>query len=449
MIFAGAGLGRGAGLPDWTGLLEYLASKAELSDEERGALSSLDEPDRAALLDIGLKRAGAHLGELVADRLGSPVVSLSHTLLATLPVSEAATTNYDDLFERAAKAVGRNLAVLPGDRPADYDGWLLKMHGTVADPASIVLTRGDYLEYLERRAALAGVVEAMLLTRHMLFVGFSLRDENFQRIVHQVRNAVGAAEHRPDPAPFGTAVLLGGARVMNALWGGDLRCVDVSDVRRLELFLDALADRCTDTAGFLLSPQYEGALTHEELDVRRAVMALRDDHAIVATAMGQRVLEVLSALDREQPPAPFHRPVSHAPLRLRFTIGSGLGSSSCLELRGDGRVQYEFTTDGRSRRETARIEPSEGPWRRLRETVDRMGAAAWPAEYEPMVGATDGEGWELSLAYGDGLVVESGGYMAYPPKGDSDPGPSLDGCSRSSATSSAGATSGAYARPGG
>jgi hypothetical protein len=28
-----------------------------------------------------------------------------------------------------------------------------------------------------RRAALAGIVQALLVTRHMLFVGFSLRDD--------------------------------------------------------------------------------------------------------------------------------------------------------------------------------------------------------------------------------------------------------------------------------
>lgn len=76
--------------------------------------------------------------------------------------------------------------------------------------------------------------------------------------MHQVRNAVGEAENRPDAAPFGTAILLGGAQVMNTLWRGDLRCVDVPDGRAFELFLDALADRCTDTASFLLSQHYGG-----------------------------------------------------------------------------------------------------------------------------------------------------------------------------------------------
>ena len=54
-----------------------------------------------------------------------------------------------------------------------------------------VLTRGDYLRYADRRAALAGIVQALLITREMLFVGFSLKDENFFRIADDVRKAVG------------------------------------------------------------------------------------------------------------------------------------------------------------------------------------------------------------------------------------------------------------------
>jgi hypothetical protein len=125
-----------------------------------------------------------------------------------------------------------------------------------------------------------------------------------------------------------------------------LERVDVGNARNFELFLDALADRCTDTAGFLLSAHYEGALTDEELDVRRAAIALRDDPAVLGTAMGRRVREVLSALDREHRQARSSRPTAHAPVRLRFTIGSGLGSCSTVELRGDGGMHYELTTHG-------------------------------------------------------------------------------------------------------
>lgn len=40
----------------------------------------------------------------------------------------------------------------------------------------------DYMRYQTRRSALSGIVQGLLITRHMLFIGFSLRDDNFHRI---------------------------------------------------------------------------------------------------------------------------------------------------------------------------------------------------------------------------------------------------------------------------
>ena len=60
-----------------------------------------------------------------------------------------------------------------------HDRWCLKMHGTVSKPSSIVLTRADYSAYSREQAACEGVLQGLLLTQHVLFVGFSMRDENW------------------------------------------------------------------------------------------------------------------------------------------------------------------------------------------------------------------------------------------------------------------------------
>lgn len=63
------------------------------------------------------------------------------------------------------------------------------MHGTITHPDEIVLSKRDYMRYHDRFAAMAGIVQSTLLTRHLLFVGFSLDDDNFQRIFDSVRKA--------------------------------------------------------------------------------------------------------------------------------------------------------------------------------------------------------------------------------------------------------------------
>src|SRR5262249_56229382 len=95
--------------------------------------------------------------------------SLAHASLAALPVAEVVTTNYDQLFEVACKAVGRPPSVLPHAIRADAKRWVLKMHGCVSHPEDIVLTRGDYLGYADRRAALAGLVQAPVIPRPLPF----------------------------------------------------------------------------------------------------------------------------------------------------------------------------------------------------------------------------------------------------------------------------------------
>ena len=50
------------------------------------------------------------------------------------------------------------------------------------------------IRYADNRKALAGICQALMLTKTMLFVGFSLQDDNF----HSLFDAVKKARHDPD-----------------------------------------------------------------------------------------------------------------------------------------------------------------------------------------------------------------------------------------------------------
>nr|MBA3717729.1 SIR2 family protein [Actinomycetota bacterium] len=93
--------------------------------------------DRARVLE---SRLGIDvLRHRIVDRFsGLTRVSLAHALLASLPVRESVTTNYDDLFEQAAKSCGRPVSVLPYESVRDADRWLLKLHGDAGSPAELL-----------------------------------------------------------------------------------------------------------------------------------------------------------------------------------------------------------------------------------------------------------------------------------------------------------------------
>lgn len=317
-IFAGAGVSASAGLPGWGELLDRLAARAGFDEATRVRLAALGPLDRAQLVAHRLGPEPA-LGRAVAELLDTGgAVSLAHQLLAALPVREFVTTNYDDCLERACDAIGRPVARLPYAPASTSRRWLLKMHGCVRVPEDIVLTRRDYVRYAERNAALAGIVQAMLVTRHMWFVGFGLDDDNFHRIVDAVRRAVtGAGRDR-----LGSAVTLFANPLLEQLWTDELdwiplaepgACPPTAAARRFELLLDHVAFHAASPR-HLLDPRFAAVLTDDERALRDVVQGVRtwlDAHPVGpddASALARRLVEDLLEALGDAPPGARSRP---------------------------------------------------------------------------------------------------------------------------------------------
>jgi hypothetical protein len=276
-LFLGAGVSAAAGLPLWKELLASLAGDAGLHEEDMGGLAELPPQDAASLL--GRRLGGSELRKRVAEIFADRPHALAHALLAALPVREAVTTNYDRLFESAATGTGRPVRVLPVDRPHGQQRWLLKLHGDVGEPESVVLTREEFLEYDIGRSALAGVVEALLLTRHVLFVGLSLLDDNLVRIAHR------AGQVRPAGAGVvGTTLSLRHDPLRSELWSQALDDLVMAPAdtatpvaaRRLEVFLDRVGAGAAQPVGYLLDPRYQGMLTGPERQLADRLLAVAD-----------------------------------------------------------------------------------------------------------------------------------------------------------------------------
>jgi len=283
-LFLGAGASRAAGLPLWRDLLEKLARQAGLDDDGFARLARLPVLDQAQLLEQEFGDRDKLLSAVV-KQVDAAHHSVTHALLASLPVREVVTTNYDDLFERAWRARGADYAVLPHKARSDVDRFILKLHGCVTASKHIVLTRRDYLRYLEERAALLGMVQALLLTKDMLFVGTSLDDDNFHRIVHEVRKIDGARR-------FGTVLDIVPRPFVKQLWKdldwipfhpeplSDPSPAVVADAARLmEIFLDRLVASATTSSEYLLSTGYSGVDAAEER-LRQKLLELLEDASL-------------------------------------------------------------------------------------------------------------------------------------------------------------------------
>ena len=209
------------------------------------------------------------------------------------------------VFVDAAQAAGRPLCVLPFAEAVPGRPWLLELHGDAGRPDSVVLTREQHLRTGDHRAALSGVLHTLLLTRHVLFVGSSMLDDDLIRIAHEVRSAL--EQLGPDSQRrLGTVLALAEDPARARLWEPDVDTVGVGEdgdteaeaARRLEVLPDLVGCLACPPAGYLLDPAYRGMLDQDEAALARTLTELdRQLHARPGAASAARqVDEVLARL---------------------------------------------------------------------------------------------------------------------------------------------------------
>lgn len=310
VLFIGAGVSAGAGVDTWADLLEKLAKDdANYNDAELERLKKMDLRDQATLIESALHETSDSFKKRVAERIQqSHHYSLAHGLLASLPSQEAVTTNFDQLYEVAAG----NIAVLPKDPRESGGRLLLKLHGSVDNYKDMILTRSDYLKMPRQYGALMGLVQGLLMMRKMVFVGYSLSDEDFHELLEEVRAARG---ENTSGVGRGTVLTLQDDALVRKLWQQDLDTVPVvtegeftNDLpraaRQLELFLDLVGFHATTSAGFFLDESYAGlaASEHELLEPLQELVALTakaEPHSVGSQV--RRFLDSLGADYRDAP----------------------------------------------------------------------------------------------------------------------------------------------------
>jgi len=203
VLFVGAGLSAGTGCTTYHELITKMAQRLgeDLSTTDQGAYLDLAQWFR--------EQCPGETGRLIFDLFGSHNTavrpSLAHYLLMSMPVRYVLTTNYDDLLERALRALRRYPECVVTDAQIAQTGrrngtFVVKMHGDAdhckdLDDANdgIVVSRDDYDRFFAAKPMMASLLEGLLLNRTFLFVGYSLRDPNFRqihaKIAHTLREA--------------------------------------------------------------------------------------------------------------------------------------------------------------------------------------------------------------------------------------------------------------------
>jgi len=293
-LFLGAGLSRPVGLPDWWGLLRLLAEAAGLP-----ATWPVDQDvlDAATPIVDELKSQGRY-DELMRGFLDSDRHGIGHGILAGLGVHQVVTTNFDPCMELALDAVvgQHEYRVLTRQIASGGKPWLLKIHGDIRRPGSMVMTTADYQRHEMAGQALHGVVHSLMLTSHLLFVGFSMIDANFLKMAAAVSRVRELADISPDgQARAGTALALTRDAMTTSNLEADLDFQPMQEggtvasaARVLEIYLDRLAWSAAQArdlaAEYLLDDRYASGLDSADRALRDSLVHLQE--TVDASAKG-------------------------------------------------------------------------------------------------------------------------------------------------------------------
>lgn len=203
-IFVGAGFSFMAGLPDKDALKRKLASELDGYPKD----STYEDITRYYENQFGRRQLISRLMDSLntASKEGPAL----HKMLIQLPINRIFTTNYDDLLEKAARAVKRKYSRIVNESDihlASTDLQIIKLYGDISIPASIV-TANDLDLYPLKHSAFTSLLSLALKTSTMLFLGFSPKDTNIQQLLAQSRDEGGLFSRNFYSIQFGMPALV-------------------------------------------------------------------------------------------------------------------------------------------------------------------------------------------------------------------------------------------------
>jgi hypothetical protein len=204
ILFVGAGVSMGVGLPSWQTLIDHLLDDLGL---EPSVLDGMHGGHQLLAEHYRLKRGGIGRLRSWLDRNwridpARIAASRVHSLIVELDFPVIYTTNYDRNLESAFEASGTAYAKISNAKeiasaPAGVTH-IIKFHGDFDDDASLVLTETDFLNRLAFDSPLDIRFRADALGSTILFVGYSMSDPNIRLLLYRIWEAWEKSGHRQD-----------------------------------------------------------------------------------------------------------------------------------------------------------------------------------------------------------------------------------------------------------
>jgi hypothetical protein len=152
------------------------------------------------------------------------------------------TTGLDRRLERAFEESGHPLEVIVGDVDVAFQNedrtQLYKLRGSVERAESLVLTEADHEDFFDRQESIAISLQAYLVQKTVVFVGYDLADEHFKRLYRKVTNPLDTYARKA--YAFGAAP---SSRILRWCKRNRIEVIDVGPTAYLEALAQELTSR--------------------------------------------------------------------------------------------------------------------------------------------------------------------------------------------------------------
>lgn len=208
-VFVGAGFSKNAQLvsggvlpPNWDELGNLFFEKTRQHRPKKDELAYANVLRLAE--DVENMYGKAELSNMIREAVNDDklVPSDAHLRLLALPWKDVYTTNYDTLLERAASRLnerGRRLySVIRYDEAIGMETppFLMKLHGDINEPQSIIISEEDYRTYSSKHQAMINHIQHAIMLETMVLIGFSGNDPNFLQWLGWVRDALKNSQRK-------------------------------------------------------------------------------------------------------------------------------------------------------------------------------------------------------------------------------------------------------------
>lgn len=223
VAFVGAGFSAAAGFPSWKSLLFELSQDPDVPGTSRRYLQQILEKGSAHAFDEAAQLLEDCLGRepfrialekkfRYSDQADSSM-SRRLRLLHGIPFRSVLTTNFDSTLEGKVPGAGSYREHLRKQPDPWWSArfWdtgptpILKLHGDLRHPHSVVLSRRSYRQLLYGQPNYQAFLRALFAQRTILFLGFSFTDAYLNELRSEALALLG--DGKGDEAPIAYALV--------------------------------------------------------------------------------------------------------------------------------------------------------------------------------------------------------------------------------------------------